>query len=199
MAAIAEIEHHQGGVFIKGLEKLVQDLEQEYENWHYLYEHGGQDPLWPDGSNLMLVRNHIINQKEKIKIFAAENDIALPEMYFKELPLEVPSDYMARGNEIRDNAIKVLELLKKDENLFFLKTNLPHLNGKQQKEISIKNIINYERGLMLAVDSNDLVSMRHWENSKRYFESFKECRKKVEKLLETDGFREDATGQLSLF
>ena len=33
---------------------------REAEHWQDMYEHGCNDPAWPDGCNLNLVRNHII-------------------------------------------------------------------------------------------------------------------------------------------
>ena len=39
------------------------ELENLYKRWDYLYEHGGSDPFWSDGTNLSLLRTHIINCK----------------------------------------------------------------------------------------------------------------------------------------
>ena len=39
-------------------------LENEYAQWDELFTKGGSDPFWTDGSNLNLVRNHIIYYKE---------------------------------------------------------------------------------------------------------------------------------------
>lgn len=48
-------------------EDPLAELEKAYAHWQDLYEHGGSDPTWPDGVNLNLVRNHIINYKRQIE------------------------------------------------------------------------------------------------------------------------------------
>ena len=80
------------------------DLEREIALWHKIKENGCSDPFWPDGTNMNLVRNHIIydlrrldelEQKPvQITMFMLidrsgniEND--------KRVPPIVPNDYMA--------------------------------------------------------------------------------------------------------
>ena len=82
------------------------ELENLYERWEHLYEHGGSDPFWSDGANANLVKNRIIYCKNKIE---NENSLfLLPDAYYRDIPPEVPRDYMARPNEIRENARKVM-------------------------------------------------------------------------------------------
>ena len=44
----------------KMLENYRKDIQRELAHWHFLRDHGGQDPFWPDGVNMNLTRNHII-------------------------------------------------------------------------------------------------------------------------------------------
>lgn len=41
-------------------------LENDYARWYELFTKGGFDPSWADGSNLNLVRNHILYDKEQL-------------------------------------------------------------------------------------------------------------------------------------
>lgn len=68
---------------------------EEREDWKYINEHGCNDPSWPDGSNMNLVRNHILYSREKIEEICKETCMPLPEEYFLPVPPEVPENYMA--------------------------------------------------------------------------------------------------------
>lgn len=68
---------------------------EEREDWKYINEHGCNDPSWPDGSNMNLVRNHILYSREKIEEICKETCMPLPEEYFLPVPPEVPETYMA--------------------------------------------------------------------------------------------------------
>ena len=68
---------------------------EEREDWKYINEHGCNDPSWPDGSNMNLVRNHILYYRVKIEEICKETGIPFPEEYFLPVPPEVPENYMA--------------------------------------------------------------------------------------------------------
>lgn len=68
---------------------------EEREDWKYINEHGCNDPSWPDGSNMNLVRNHILYYRVKIEEICKETCMPLPEEYFLPVPPEVPETYMA--------------------------------------------------------------------------------------------------------
>ena len=90
------------------LVEAVDRLKERLDNWMDLYENGGNDPCWPDGTNLNLVRNHAIGYKRKIKEICDESGLPLPSEYFFPIPPEVGRDYVARADEIRENAEKFL-------------------------------------------------------------------------------------------
>ncbi|MGF7145322.1 hypothetical protein HNQ56_003763 [Anaerotaenia torta] len=46
---------------------LEEQLQERYDHWNYLYSHGGSDPFWSDGCNMLLVRNHIISIKRQME------------------------------------------------------------------------------------------------------------------------------------
>ena len=68
---------------------------EEREDWKYINEHGCNDPSWPDGSNMNLVRNHILYSRVKIEEICKETGMPLPEEYFLPVPPEVSENYMA--------------------------------------------------------------------------------------------------------
>ena len=55
---------------------------EEREDWKYINEHGCNDPSWPDGSNMNLVRNHILYYRVKIEEICKQTGMPLPEEYF---------------------------------------------------------------------------------------------------------------------
>lgn len=106
---------------------LISALEQDFAHWDSLYKNGGQDPFWADGANLNLVRARIIGRKQEI----VEECPLLAGMGIcsREIPPVVPDDYMARPDEIRDNAKKRRNSLPQTQILLgcaTIATNLTH-------------------------------------------------------------------------
>lgn len=96
------------------------ELERSYERWDHLREHGGSDPFWPDGVSMNLVRNHIKYYKEQLA--KQENSLlGLPDVYYREIPPETDCNFMARPDEIRENARKAMETIDADENLKYVR------------------------------------------------------------------------------
>lgn len=177
------------------LKKLIQELEDRYNRWQYLKQHGGQDPFWEDGGNMNLVRNHIISEKRRIKELCNEKDLELPEIYYKETPPEVDNKYMARADEIRENAKIALKEYKANEDYQYLLKAINRLNKRQINQTSIDNVIGYCSNLESYIEDDNLVAMRRHEGYERYLDSFKNCRERVEEILE----EEPKEGQISLF
>lgn len=61
----------------KSKKSIIDELRKDYDRWNFLYVNGGSDPFWSDGSNLNLVRNHILNDKRRCKELLEESE--LPE------------------------------------------------------------------------------------------------------------------------
>ena len=96
----------------KQLEEAIANHAAEYKQWYHYWKYGGQDPCWPDGSNMHLIRNHIIYYKRQIKELCEQIGCELPECYAEALPPEVDSNYMACPDEIRDGARIALEKME---------------------------------------------------------------------------------------
>ena len=93
-------------------EELQENLQKDFQRWEYLNTHGGSDPLYEDGFNMNIVRNHIIYDKRKCQEELEEKDY--PKEYFRETPPQVDNYYMARMDEIRENAKSSLLVYKAD-------------------------------------------------------------------------------------
>ncbi len=146
-------------------------LESSYAEWDELFTNGGSDPFWTDGVGLSLIRSHIIFYKQQLE--KQENSLfGLPDIYYRELPPEVDCNYMARPDEIRENARKAMEIIDADENLKFVREQSVSLSETQLKQFCIPAIINYAENLRRAIAKDDLVIMRRYEHLDSYLESF---------------------------
>lgn len=66
-----------------------------HARWQFINEHGCQDPFWPDGVNMNLVRNQMISHRREMAALCEENGLELPTVYYLPVPPEVPANYMA--------------------------------------------------------------------------------------------------------
>ncbi len=147
------------------------ELENDYARWDEVFTKGGSDPFWTDGVSLNLVRSHIMYDKQKLA--ERENTLlGLPDVYYREIPPEVDCNYMARPDEIRENARKAMEIIDADENLKFVREQSASLSEQQIKQWCIPAIINYAENLRRAIAADDLIIMRRYEHLDSYIESF---------------------------
>ena len=154
------------------------ELENDYARWDKVFTEGGSDPFWADGVSLSLIRSQILYCKEQLA--KQENSLfGLPEIYYREIPPEVDSDYMARPDEIRENARKAMEIIDADENLTFVREQFPSLSEQQRKQWCIPAIINYAENLRRAIAADDLIIMRRYEHPDSYLESFESAAIKI--------------------
>ncbi|MCM1061528.1 MAG: hypothetical protein NC452_14765 [Eubacterium sp.] len=156
----------------------ASELENSYKRWEELYIKGGSDPCWADGEGLWLVKNHIIHYKEQLT--KQENSFfGLPDAYYRDLPPDVPRDYMARPDEIRENARKAMEIIEADENLKFVREQSKNLSAKQYDQLCIRYILGYAENIRTAIDKDDLITMRRYGNPERYLDSFRSAAEKI--------------------
>ena len=170
----------------------ISGCEEEYRHWKLLYEEGGQDPLYADGVNLSLTRNHIVYHKRKIEELCAELGRVKPEIYYRELPPEVPYDYMAQADSIRKQALDALRDYESSKSYIALCSKKKELGPKQREEICLAAVLGYVEELRRAIHEDDLIAMRRHRDSERYLHSFDDCLKRAEQV-------KPETYQLSLF
>lgn len=65
------------------------------ELWKHIKENGCNDPTYPDGCNMNLVRNHILYYKSKILEICNQEGFSIPEEYYFATPPEVSQYFMA--------------------------------------------------------------------------------------------------------
>lgn len=154
------------------------ELENDYARWDKVFTEGGSDPFWSDGANLSLIRSQILYCKEQLA--KQENSLfSLPEVYYRETPPEIDPNYMARPDEIRENARKAMEIIDADENLKFVRDQFPSLSEQQRKQYCLTAIINYAENLRRAIAADDLIIMRRYEHPEHYLESFESAAIKI--------------------
>lgn len=167
------------------------ELENLYKRWEHLYEHGGSDPFWSDGVNANMIKNQIIYCKNKIE---NENSLfLLPDVYYRDIPPELPNNYMARPDGIRENARKAMAIIDANEDLKFVREQSKNLSEKELKRLCIPAIIGYAENIHRAVAEDDLLTMRRYERPDGYLDSFRSAAEKLRSL----NFSENNIGQLS--
>ena len=85
----------------KEKENLAEEMADSFQRWESLMEHGGSDPFYADGTNMNLVRNHIMYYKSRMVDEYGADYEKYPEVFYRELPPEVDDSYMARAGEIK--------------------------------------------------------------------------------------------------
>ncbi len=187
------------------LREETRDLTASFRRWETLFQFGGQDPFWADGVNLNLVRNHILYHKDRIRDLLEEEQAELsffgleyPDIYYKETPPEVASDYMARPEEIRRRAHEQIALYEADPNFQYILETHPQVfaNGetKATKNAGLYpgacvKLIWYRR----EIEADDLVAMRRdfREDYAAKAARWAETAQKLKAFLETEHAPED--------
>lgn len=164
------------------LKKTVAECEKSFQQWQYLYDNGGQDPFWPDGVNLNLVRNHILCYKDKMSELCGLLSAPLPEIYNRTLPPKVDSEYIARKDEIAAGAKAALSKMKTHPSYLKLLQIKSQYSQKQLESICYGAVVGYVFALESAIQSYDYITMRRYKNCDSYLDSFDRCLKRAESL-----------------
>lgn len=162
------------------INQLMMDCERFYDQWNVLYEHGGRDPTWPDGVNLNLIRNHIIEFQRRLKELCGACE--LPEIAKKVPPPEVESEYMARADEIRKNAAETFCAFQNFEDYRELRTLNKGISKIDFEKHSVASALGYVKKLETAIRSDDLITMRRYEDGSFYLEIITETLAEVREL-----------------
>lgn len=144
---------------VKSIKEYAAEIVEKFERWNNIYTHGGSDPFWPDGSNLMLIRNHIIHVKRGLEEYCESNNLELPNEYYFPTPDEVDRDYMAKKDEIIEKAKADFSVISGDEDYKFLQGTYTLINDKKVRE-EAQSIVR-----RLEPNFNDLVVLRRYNRS----------------------------------
>lgn len=164
------------------LREATASCEGSYRQWQNIYENGCMDPSWPDGVNLNLVHNHIHYYKKIIQECSDELGLEYPEVYFRDIPPKVDTDYIAQPERIIKDAQEAYQELSEHPSYKKLLAMKSQYSPRQLEKIFYPAVVGYVRNLKEFIARNDLVSMRRYRNWKRYIESFEECLKRAEDL-----------------
>ena len=119
--------------------KLTGILEERFQHYDEVLENGCNDPLWADGVNLNLIRNHIIIAKRNIEeVFSVED---YPDVYYRMTPKKIDDDYMAKPDKIREKAKEVLDMFNSYFYLEELKNASYYLDKNQLLETGIGSLL----------------------------------------------------------
>lgn len=162
--------------------EAIKSCDERYQHWQNLYEEGGSDPSYADGVSLSLVRNHIIWRKKQIETACQALGCGLPDIHSRELPPEVAPGYMAKAEEIRENAKAALAVFEKDKEYRALLKEGKGLSEKQKEQVNYSAVIGYVSKLKTALRKDDLVTLRRYRRADIYADSIRECLKRVKEL-----------------
>lgn len=160
--------------------ELGARISERIDKWNHLCEFGGTDRLCTDGANMNLVRNHIRIAKTQCE---KELNGDYPEEYYYPTPDIVDTEYMARAEEITQNAQKTLEIYKTHPDYLWLIKIMGTMDEAQKKETYIENATGYVDDLADFIKKKNLVGMRRHESPEAVIDGFKECRRKTEIVL----------------
>ena len=166
-------------------------MKNDYEHWKDVYDNGCNDPSWADGFNLNLIRNHIIYDKIQLQKILTEDE--LPEIYFKELPSEVDPDYIAKKEEILENAKSYYNVCVHAEGWDKLENAFDFLDENDQEQESMRFLISSVLWLKEYIENEDNVAMRRHKDPTDMINKINKC---AERLIELQIHGEQ---QLSLF
>lgn len=88
------------------IKSLCNRINADMQRWIDINENGCWDPSWPDGTNMNLVRRHIIWSKTNIVEICVKNGLPLPEDYYKPTPPEVSDFYMADPKRVESMLVR---------------------------------------------------------------------------------------------
>ncbi len=161
------------------LAENIKGLRDSFERWKFLYQNGGSDPFYADGTNLNLVHNHIEYHKNQILQEYGGDIFLLPDEFSIPTPELVPYSYMANPEKIKKEAEEALRIYNSTDVFDKVAERIDTMD-KYQKSTAI-SIAHYPKTLQQAIDSNDLITMRRY-TPKRAIDDIERAEKFLESL-----------------
>lgn len=88
------------------IKTLCSRISSDTQRWIDINENGCWNPSWSDGTNMNLVRRHIIWSKRNIVEICVKYNCPLPEEYFSPVPPEVSEYYMAYPKRVESMLVR---------------------------------------------------------------------------------------------
>lgn len=87
------------------VDEIVEEIKHTISHWKNCNKNGCNDPFYPDGLNMNLLRNHLVYYKRQIREICISNDLPLPpEAYTPNLPY-TDCNYFAKPESDRARRI----------------------------------------------------------------------------------------------
>ena len=160
----------------------AEQCRKSYEQWQNIFENGCHDPFWEDGINLNLVRNHIIYFQRQMNDLCEEIGYLKPEICSREIPKAVDPHYMARTEEIENQAQKSLALIEQYDDYWKLVSFEKQLTDEQKTAVYYSVTFGYVNNLKNAIDSKDYVTMRRYRDVAWILESISKCLEQIKRM-----------------
>ena len=96
-------------------EDVLAGIEERFARWDQIMREGCNDPGWPDGINLNLVRNHILyHMKELAEVTSHPVQLSMFDTEpstqgLREVPPKVPPNFMVRRGKYAKDRIRRFE------------------------------------------------------------------------------------------
>ena len=126
-------------VFDMNESEVREQIGKDFARWDQIMREGCADPTWPDGVNLNLVRNHIINDYGQLKrvmeapVQLSLFDVGMDMTGLRPIPPELPDGYMVRNGTYAH--IRVPRFQSQGKELVFdddlLEMVMEHMKGAQ--------------------------------------------------------------------
>jgi len=160
----------------------AEQCRKSYEQWQSIFENGCHDPFWEDVINLNLVRNHIIYFQRQMNDLCEEIGYLKPEICSREIPKAVDPRYMARTEEIENQARKSLILIEQFDDYWKLFSFENQLTDEQKTAVYYSVTLGYVNNLKNAIDSKDYVAMRRYRDGAWILESISKCLEQIKRI-----------------
>lgn len=195
------------------LQQLTTALAADFDRWDHIHEYGANDPFWPDGENINLVRNHIIYDKRRIEemIKNEEQELTLfpssyPEIYYRDTPPKMPNDFMARADEIRTHAREQMALYEQNPDFCYVRDHyaqaFPNGDTKATRAAGIyMGQFSYVKRYPVCIAKDDLVTMRSqfYPSYEKMAQHFAETAALLRDYLSKDHSKDDHTPVRDLY
>lgn len=87
------------------VDQLVSVIKGRFATWRAIWLNGTTDPFYQDGTNLNLIRNHIIYYQDQLVALCKRDGISLPKAAEMAPPREMPHDWLATRSKAGKHAV----------------------------------------------------------------------------------------------
>ena len=162
------------------LDSKIEEFAAFFIEWNYVKEHGSSSPIWTDGQDLNFIRGKMERLELEIRGLA---DKYKKEVQLEELPPKVSDGYMLNAGKIKERALEVFEECHGEDYLFILK-HASKLDEEQKEETGVSALFVRMKEFATALERDNIVKLKHYEDSEFLLKDICSCKGKLEELLE---------------